>query len=227
VRTSFWQTDRGERELEELARRFPSLQFCPAAAEASAVVTGTFLVSAEVGYTTELEVPARYPSEVPILHCSPAEIPWELDRHVLPQSGHACLCARSEYRMHWPEGSSLSDFIDRLIRPYFLGQFYYETHGCWPPTGARSHGWKGIIEAYVELCAPFDDTSVETILRLMRLLSRKNDPQGHEYCPCGSGRTLRQCHRATLTELRRSVRPQDAAVDLSHVAQFTGVRRAA
>jgi hypothetical protein len=220
VRKSFWQTARGERELEELAERFPSLRFCPPVGEAPAFVTGTFFVSAEVGYTTELELPAGYPSEVPILHCNRDEIPWELDRHVVTQNGHACLCARSEYRLHWPEGSSLSDFIERLVRPYFLGQFYHETHGCWPPTGARSHGLQGIIEAYAELSAPLGDTSRATMIRLMGLLSRKNDPKGHEICPCGSARPLRHCHRAEVTKLRRSVRPEDAATDLEHVLRF-------
>ena len=227
MRTRFWQTDRGKRELEELAERFPFLRFDLPPRAAAPVITGTFHVSPDVGYTTTLELPWGYPLELPILHCNPAEIPWELERHVVTQNGNGCLCARSEYRLHWSEGSSISDFIERLVRPFFLGQFYYETHGFWPPTGARSHGWKGIIEAYVELCAPFGDTSVQTIIRLMRLLSRKNNPQGHEICPCGSGRSLRQCHRAALSELRKCVRPQDAAVDLSQVSQFTEVRTAA
>lgn len=218
----FWETGRGKQEIEELAERFPFLRFDAGSDDTVPVITGTFPVGPDLGYTTMLEVPRGYPSELPILHCNSAEIPWELDRHVIPQNGHACLCARSEYRLHWPEGSSVSEFIDRLVLPFFLGQFYYETHGCWAPTGARSHGWRGIIEAYVELCAPLGDTSPETIFRVMRLLARKNDPQGHEICPCGSGRTLRQCHRAVISKLRRSVRPQDAAADLSHVSLFPG-----
>jgi hypothetical protein len=218
----FWKTHRGKGELEELTDRFPFLHFNAESEDVAPIITGTFPVGPDIGYTTTLELPRGYPSEVPILHCDPAEIPWELDRHVVTQSGHACLCARSEYRLHWPEGSSISEFIQRLVRPFFLGQFYYETHGCWPPTGARSHGWPGIVEAYVELCAPLGDTSLPTILRVMRLLSRKNHPQGHEICPCGSGRLLRHCHRAVIAKLRRSVRPQDAATDLLHVKRFTG-----
>jgi hypothetical protein len=227
MRKPSWEADYGKRELEELQERFPSLRFNAPSGEGNAVITGTFPVAPDVGYTTALEVSRAYPSELPILYCDPVEIPWELDRHVVTQSGHACLCARSEYGFHWPEGSSLSDFIERLVKPFFLGQFYYDTHGCWPPTGARSHGWHGIIEAYVDLCAPMGDTSLETIFRVMRLLSRKNDPQGHEICPCGSGRPLRQCHRIVVLDLRRRVRPQDAVTDLSHLSTFARRRNAA
>lgn len=200
--------------------RFPSLQMRSTSGRECPMVTGTFYVAPDMGYTTNLEVPSDYPSAPPILHCNPAEIPWELDRHVVPQSGHACLCARSEYRLHWPEGASLSAFFEHLVKPYFLGQFYYEAHGCWPPTGARSHGWKGIIEAYIELCSPFGNASNETIIRVMRLLARKNNPQGHKTCPCGSGRSLRQCHREELMTLRKKVWPKDAAADLFHVSLF-------
>ena len=165
MRKPFWETDFGNRELEEFQERFPSLRFQPPPNDGVAVITGTFRVALDLGYTTKLEVPRGYPSELPILHCDPMEIPWELDRHVVTQNGHACLCAQSEYRLHWPEGSTLTDFIEKLVRPFFLGQFYYETHGRWPPTGARSHGWPGIVEAYEELCAPLGDTSLETILQ--------------------------------------------------------------
>src|SRR5207244_273910 len=103
-----------------------------------------------------------------------AEIPWELDRHIIIQNGVACLCARSENRIHWPVGSNLADFVERLVKPFFVGQFYYETHSCWPSTGERSHGRNGIIEAYVELAAPLGNTSLSVIKDLMQLLARRN-----------------------------------------------------
>ena len=215
----FWGSERGCRELEELRTRFSSLHF-ELHDDGSALLSGPFDVALGVGYTTKLEIPKRYPRDIPVLHCDPTEIPWELDRHVITNTGHACLCARSEYRLHWPENYSLSDFIDRLVKPFFVGQFYYDTHGCWPPTGERSHGWKGIAETYVELCAPLGDASPETILRLMRLLSRKHATQGHELCPCGSNRKLRHCHREALAKLRNCVRPEDAAADLAHLLHF-------
>jgi hypothetical protein len=218
VQNGFWRSQRGRRELKELKERFPSL--CFELQGDSAFVTGVLNVTPDIGYTTTLEIPRGYPRELPILHCNRIEIPWELNRHVITTNGYACLCARSEYRLHWPETCSLSDFIERLVKPFFLGQFYYDTHGCWPPTGERSHGWKGIVEAYVELCAPLSDTSLDTIIRVMQLLSRKNDPQGHEFCPCGSGLKLRHCHSELLAKLRRCVRPKDATVDLAHLLYF-------
>lgn len=220
MRKQFWQTERGQWELHELTERFSSLRFELRPDEKSALVSGVLNVESDIGYTVKLEVPENYPRGIPLLYCEASEIPWELDRHVIASTGVGCLCVRSEYRLHWPEGSGLSDFIERLVRPFFVGQFYYETHGCWPSTGERSHGYTGIVEAYVDLCAPLGDTSLETVSRVMRLLTRKNDPQGHEMCPCGSGRSLRRCHRDVVAKLRRHVRPQDAATDHAHLLHF-------
>lgn len=217
MRRRFWETNRGEWEVRELAQRFPSLRIDKQAGDGTAIVSGAFHVTPEIAYTIRLSLSAIYPREAPILHCHPREIPWELDRHVLPNSGTACLCARSEYRLHWPEGSTVSDFIERLVRPFLSGQFYYDAHDRWPPTGQRSHGVKGIIEAYTELCEPLGGTSLETIEKVMRLLARTNDPKGHEPCPCGSGLRLRHCHRDAMSELRRMVWPRDAAADLHHL----------
>ena len=95
MRGGFWRSERGCRELEELATRFPSLHF-ELHDDGSAFLRGRFDVASDVGYTVELEIPRRYPHDIPVLHCDPTEIPWELDRHVITNIGHGCLCARSE-----------------------------------------------------------------------------------------------------------------------------------
>lgn len=174
----------------------------------------TLTIADEVGYSVTLYIPRKYPFEVPVLWCNPKEIPWELDRHVFESNGKACLCVRSENRIHWPENSSLSEFIERLVVPYFTGQFYYDTHNCWPPTGQRTHGKNGIIEAYTELTTPFGNSSIDTIERLLRLLARKQNPKGHELCPCGSGLKLRNCHVQALSHLRKIVSAEFASADL-------------
>ena len=78
-----------------------------------ATVRGIIRVVGEVGYTTNLVVPSDYPRAVPVLICDQREIPWTLDRHVFPASGEACLCVESEYGRHWPNGSDLTDFLNR------------------------------------------------------------------------------------------------------------------
>jgi hypothetical protein len=223
----FWDSTRGIAEASELKERFLTLDLLLDREQKSATARGKVFVADGIGFATLLELPDDYPAGVPILRCDPKEIPWKPDRHANEQTGEGCLCVRSEYRIHWPFGSSLATFIERLVVPYFIGQFYYDTHGCWPPTGHRSHGPPGIIEAYVDLTAQLGNSSTETIERLMRLLARKAHPKGHELCPCGSMKPLRKCHGEVIRNLRRNVAPQDAVADLAHTFQSSFSRRPA
>ena len=178
-----------------------------------------------IGFTVHLEIPGNYPRGTPIMRCNPKEIPWEVDRHVYPQSGQACLCVASEYRKHWPYGSDLTDFLGTLVRPYLIGQAYYQAHGHWPPGHERSHGVEGIMEAYQDLLTPLGPVGEATIRRFMKLLARPSCPKGHEICPCGSGVRLRNCHRSLLMELRGMVDPAHARNDLALVHCFREARR--
>lgn len=204
-------------ELEEegrlLSSTFPSLRL-DLVPDGRGIVTGHVEVADGVAYTVEMLVPTDYPDYEPILIVDPVEIPWKIDRHVFEKSGRACLCARSETRVHWPRGSNLTEFVARLVVPFFIGQFYYDTHGNWPPTGERSHGRAGIIEAFVDLLPELANVDVRQIENVVRLLARKNDPKGHELCPCGNGKRLRKCHRQMIARLRACVDPRHAALDL-------------
>ena len=198
------------RERERLADAFPSLTLD--SSHVPARVTGIMWLEPELGFSIDLEVPGNYPLGIPKLWCKRAEIPWEIDRHVYP-NGRACLCVSSEYRKHWPPGSDLTDFLSILVRPYLVGQAYYQDHGHWPPGRERSHGVEGIIEAYQDLLAPLGAVTPRMIENFVRLLARRTDPKGHEPCPCGSGKRLRNCHRAFLVALRRAIDPGNAKED--------------
>ena len=138
--------------------------------------------------------------------------------------GRACLCARLDTRRHWPTGSDIFDFIEALVRPYFTGQYYFECHGEWPPSGQRSHEVAGILEAGEELVAPLGKNGQEVVIRTLWLLARKNPPKGHEPCPCGSGKRLRHCHRRELLDMRAIVDPNDAEADARTLAKALNAR---
>ena len=204
--------DLARREHEHLAEAFPSLKLDTSTHPVT--VKGVMWLDSGVGFTVHLEVPGNYPRGTPIMKCDPKEIPWEVDRHVYPRSGIACLCVQSECRKHWPHGSDLTDFLRVLVRPYLIGQAYYQHHGHWPLGHERSHGYDGIIEAYQELLEPLGMVSEATIRNFMELLARPSGPKGHESCPCGSGARLRNCHRSFLASLRQVVDHEHAKSDL-------------
>jgi hypothetical protein len=210
----YWETNDWKTEAAELLARFPQLTIEPDSGRGGLSITGRLPVTSDVAYSVSIELSPRYPRAVPIVRCDPREVELSRDRHVNERSGEACLCVRSELRLHWPAGSTIAQFIQRLVMPFLDGQFYYDTHGHWPSERQRSHGIPGIMEAYRDFCARLGNNSPETIERLMRLLARKNHPKGHELCPCGSGIRLRNCHANAVRELREIVDPQHAFYDL-------------
>lgn len=200
------------RERERLKEAFPELSLTMTDRE-YAVVRGVVRVIEDRGYYVELAVPNDYPQSVPELWCDPAEIPWIVDRHVFPRTGRACLCVASEYRIHWPHGSDLTDFLQRLVVPYFVAQLYYEAHGSWPKNGERSHGREGVLEAYRDLLSKMGAVSEQIIQNVMRLMASRQHPKGHDSCPCGNGKKLRKCHGPIVWELRGKVDRRHAACD--------------
>lgn len=204
------------RERSRLAAAFPSLTLDTS--QVPARVTGTMWLDTELGFTIDLEIPGVYPRRIPMLWCNPQEIPWEIDRHVYPKDGLACLCVFSEYRKHWPPGSDLTDFLSTLVRPFLVGQAYYQAHGRWPPGNERSHGAEGVIEAYRDFLAPLGTVTRPVIEDFANLLARRTHPKGHESCPCGSGKKLRLCHRSILMTLRRTIDPEHAKQDCKILA---------
>ncbi|PYK40862.1 MAG: hypothetical protein DME60_06165 [Verrucomicrobia bacterium] len=210
----YWNSENGNEEAAKFQKAFPTLALEFERNTHSACVRGVLPITPNIGYTVSLKLPSNYPKGIPTLWIARNEIPWLADRHINEASGEGCLCVRSEYRLHWPIGSDLATFIDRLVRPYFAAQLFYETHGYWPKNAARSHGKDGIIEAYRELSIPFGNDSSQIIENLMRLLARKGPPKGHELCPCGSGLRLRNCHFDVLQRLRNNIAPEHAKADL-------------
>lgn len=209
---NYWDSDQWQRELAELQRQFPPLSHQTSSA-GGMILDGILPVTQDLGYSVTIELGPNYPDVPPVVRCDPTEIEPIPDRHC--SFGEACLCVRSELRLHWPRGSDIATFVGHLVIPFLDGQFYYDTHGHWPPGRGRDHGKPGILQAYREFCDPFGNDSDETVEQLMRLLARKNKPKGHETCPCGSRRKIRGCHKDAIDRLRQIVDPRHAATDLN------------
>ncbi len=210
------------KEQERLASAFPDLTLD--ASISPAKVTGTMWLDPQTGYSVELVIPNNYPEGIPYLICNRHEISWgDIERHVPSREhGIACLCVRSEYRKHWPYGSDLTDFLEWLVKPFFVGQAYFQAHGHWPPGWGRSHDERGIVESYEEFLALLGSPDIETIKRFMSLLARPEYPEYNEKCPCGSGMRLQKCHRELFLELRRTIDPAHARTDYQMLIRMSG-----
>lgn len=185
----------------------------------SAVVHGTYEIaipdsSEQIEYGICILLPDRYPRHLPILFCNDSRLPiGNIDRHIMPD-GTACLGIYADLMTRWSINPDIINFLNKFATPFLVWQVYYEAHQKPPSWGQRSHSAEGIIEYYAELLSI---KKRKSIVDFMKLIARKNRPKGHERCPCGSGKLLRNCHRQLLYSTREKVAWKYVVKDLQAV----------
>ncbi len=151
-----------------------------------------------------LFIPDNFPRSEPVLIETGGRIPRKEYRHINPD-GDCCVTVWEHWLMSAAE-LSIAGYLNGPVNEYFLGQYWYEKKGEWP-FGERSHGRKGLVEAYADLLGvPPRERDLTYRLRLLA----QDWPKGHWQCPCGSGRKLRLCHREAMMELHQKIPPRMA-----------------
>ncbi len=186
-------------EMSAVRRRFPDVRIDESLG--CIVLEGAFPVRMESGstlrhYRLRIVFPPNYPDWIPdsfMLETSVAPI---AERHI-EKNGRCCLCLPHEI----PKGIRFDTYVDRLLTPWLVGQAFYDEHDRWP-WPARDHNKKGILQGFAELLGITDFDVVE---RYARLLVRKNPAKGHEPCPCGRGKKLRDCHSDLYNRCREAL----------------------
>jgi hypothetical protein len=153
-------------------------------------------------YQVEIRFRRDYPKTLPVVEEIGGRIPRTADRHV-SADGTACLLVPEEWLL--AADQSFKAFLDGPMKSFFIGQLLVEAGKPWP-FGQRSHGYDGLIEAYMELLGISDPIRVVAYFDCLRRTALK----GHFECPCGSKKRLRNCHRAELQELAKRI-PQHIA----------------
>lgn len=237
---SRWYNDRQRFRLERerLVKDHPFLRLVIASSgfvintvlcfkEECAIVHGTYELEAADGmgridYRIVVVLPNNYPKACPLLFCDDPKLPiGNIDRHILA-NGQACLGVHAEIGARWADGSSLLEFLKNIVRPFLVWQAHYDLYGEAPSWGERAHSEAGIISFYKEILEIEDDRIIPAF---MGLLARKNYPQGHENCPCGSGKRLRDCHRKIIDATRKRVAAENVQKDIAALASFSKAQR--
>jgi hypothetical protein len=172
-----------------------------------AVVQGTYSLCdpnlmSDIEYKIVLVFPPDYPKNCPVMYCNDPKLPiGNIDRHIMGD-GSACLGVKGEIAMRWQSNRTLVHLLKDFVEPFLVWQACYDIFQKPPEWGERSHLGPGILEFYAELLnVPVDSN----VAGFMKLLARKNQPKGHEICPCDSGQRLRNCHRELVYANRLKV----------------------
>lgn len=195
----------------ESAIAFEQPRLAASAGAEGIVIEGTFLVHERPGaaspggpidtFDIGMLVQEDFPESEPVVFETGGRIPRIADRHVYPKHGNCCITVWE----HWlatETDRSFAAFMTGPLRQYFLSQVVFEAKGHWP-LGERAHDLQGLADAYLDALA-IDD--LEKLVPYLRHL-RRPSPKGHWYCPCGSGKRLRNCHPDELAALRARVPP--------------------
>lgn len=193
--------------LAELRVEYPNLQLYLESGRA--FLRGSFPLIYEGKALDRFLIEVEMPSDsqdLPIVREIGGRIPRILDNHIEGPAGNICTMVPEERYRVFPRGAPLLQFLNGPVRNYFLGITMREIGLPWP-FGERPHGRAGVIEFYTELVGSSD----EEVIRQYMLCIRSRQLRGHRPCPCGSGKKIRNCHIALITELRLLIHRSDAA----------------
>lgn len=178
------------------------------------VVRGSFLLVEDANFPnpagpiSEFEIKIiigdKYPEQEPKVFEVGGRIPIGGDRHV-NVTGDCCVTVWEAWLIR-AKDTSIAAFLKGPVREYFLGQYMVERKKDWP-FGEYRHYEEGLVEAYTEaLGIP----SKKNVLRKYLRLLAKPWPKNHYSCPCGSRKSLRDCHKDDLKALHVKVPPHMA-----------------
>ncbi len=152
-----------------------------------------------------IALPDDYPTGLPIVREVGGRVPWIADRHVF-KDGCACMFVPDAQWKHYPEGMTITEFLNGPVRNHYLAQTHFELTGSWPKAigddrGDRSHGPRGRLEYWME---ELETASPRVVERFLDYLA-SDWVSGHRPCYCGSGDPLRRCHASTLALFRNRI----------------------
>lgn len=173
-------------------------------------IRGTLHLPEEIDYySIEIELLADYPESVPLVRETGGRIPHTGERHIWT-SGICCLFVAEETWKYYPKGTTILEFIEKVVTAYFINQTHFELTGKWL-WGERSHGLTGILEFYREELKTDD---LFLIYRFIEHLAKVNVKK-QWVCYCGSKKKFQHCHYRQLLEYRQKIKPEIAKYSLS------------
>jgi hypothetical protein len=169
-------------------------------------------------YHIEMVIPTDYPDSPPTARETGNAIPDNFHKFI--KSGNLCLGAPIEVRRAFAQHKTLLGFINLQVIPFLFSYSYFRDYGELP-YGELAHGTPGLLDYY----STFFSVDFIKTMKLLKLLADDFAPPLMK-CPCDSGKSLQDCHRHKLDELRPYYPPQAFAAELRNMiteAQKLGI----
>jgi hypothetical protein len=149
-------------------------------------------------FQVEVIILPEFPKQIPMIRETGDRIPNTAYWHTYAQ-GALCIIVPEDWLMD-ANYTSITAFLDGPVRNYFISHAIAECNVT-RPMGERQHDSKGLYEAYGEMVGSSQPAVIEKYLEYLT----KKKIKGHWKCPCGSGKRLRDCHRADIVNLQKKI----------------------
>lgn len=182
-----------ERLVNDVINKYPTLS---AESTGSGITLhGILILNAEYNdiplydeYEIEVEIPEDFPKSLPKVREVSNRIPEDFN-HFL-DDGSLCLAAVCELADFVASNGTIIGYIEKYVMSYLYAASYFSRYKE-IPFGERSHGVDGIKEAYMER---YNCDKEDVLISLLCVLAGFQKYRGHDTCPCGSNKKLRDCH---------------------------------
>lgn len=128
--------------------------------------------------------------------------------HYYPNDGKLCLATDSQIRIRFIDGFNLVEWMSEFVEVYYFSYEYYERYGRFP-FGERGHGSWGIMQTYQDFLIAKDEVETHKLMCFIK----NHAYRGHNLCPCGSGKLLRNCHGNEMLRFYKDVRIKKIMID--------------
>lgn len=193
--------------LNSFLQKYPEMALKPSR-QNGFIISGTFVFYATTSsgpeirdkFDLKINVPEKFPEEIPTVEEIGGKIPRDGQHHVNPD-GTLCLGSPLRLIEKISIHSTLSGFTDECLIPFlyavshklqFGGKFFF---------GELAHGNEGIIDDYLEI---FGVKTHQQIMDVFDRLSLKKRVANKKDCPCQCGQRLGKCSlRMTINRYRK------------------------
>lgn len=164
-------------------------------------------IEVEDEYLLHIDLGLDYPNVLPRVY----EVGNKINNYSHKyQSNELCLGVDSEMRLFIKQNYDLKTFMNIYVTNYLFNYSAFQKYG-FLPLGERSHYNVGVQEFYQEY---FDITDIRIIANILRIIIRNPNLSQIEFCVCGSGKRVKNCHGDKVKKLIDAIPVQFLSTDL-------------